>query len=36
MVLPKPPAIAEPFTGLSMGEHAEIMTVKIIFHVKTR
>ncbi|MGY3803778.1 thiolase family protein [Pigmentibacter ruber] len=26
--LPKPPAIAEPFTGLSMGEHAEIMTVK--------
>ena len=26
--LPKPPALAEPFTGLSMGEHAEIMTVK--------
>lgn len=26
--LPKAPAIAEPFTGLSMGEHAEIMTVK--------
>ena len=26
--LPKPPARAEPFTGLTMGEHAEIMTVK--------
>ncbi|APJ03068.1 thiolase family protein [Silvanigrella aquatica] len=26
--LPKPPALAEPFTGLTMGEHAEIMTVK--------
>jgi len=26
--LPKPPALTEPFTGLSMGEHAEIMTVK--------
>jgi acetyl-CoA acetyltransferase family protein len=26
--LPKPPSIMEPFTGLSMGEHAEIMTVK--------
>jgi acetyl-CoA acetyltransferase family protein len=26
--IPKPPALAEPFTGLTMGEHAEIMTVK--------
>lgn len=26
--LPKPPALAEPFTGLTMGEHAEIMVVK--------
>lgn len=26
--LPKPPALAEPFTGLTMGEHAEIMTAK--------
>lgn len=26
--LPKPPALAEPFTGLTMGEHAEIMAVK--------
>lgn len=26
--LPKPPALAEPFTGLTMGEHGEIMAVK--------
>lgn len=26
--LPNPPAIAEPFTGLTMGDHAEIMAVK--------
>jgi acetyl-CoA acyltransferase len=26
--LPKPPALAEPFTGLTMGEHAEIMAIK--------
>ncbi len=26
--LPKPPSITEPFTGLSMGEHSEIMAVK--------
>ena len=26
--LPVPPALAESFTGLTMGEHAEIMTVK--------
>ncbi|KAB8031740.1 thiolase family protein [Fluviispira multicolorata] len=26
--LPKPPALAEPFTGLTMGDHAEIMCVK--------
>jgi acetyl-CoA acetyltransferase family protein len=26
--LPVPPALAEPFTGLSMGEHGEIMAVK--------
>lgn len=26
--LPKPPSITEPFTGLTMGEHSEIMAVK--------
>ncbi len=26
--LPKPPALAEPYTGLTMGEHGEIMAVK--------
>jgi acetyl-CoA acyltransferase len=26
--LPRPPALAEPFTGLTMGEHGEIMAVK--------
>jgi acetyl-CoA acyltransferase len=26
--LPKPPALAEPFTGLTMGDHGEIMAVK--------
>jgi acetyl-CoA acyltransferase len=26
--LPNPPALAEPFTGLTMGEHGEIMAVK--------
>jgi acetyl-CoA acyltransferase len=26
--VPKPPALAEPFTGLTMGEHGEVMAVK--------
>jgi acetyl-CoA acyltransferase len=26
--LPKPPSITEPFTGMTMGEHAEVMAVK--------
>lgn len=26
--LPKPPALAEPYTGLTMGQHGEIMAVK--------
>jgi acetyl-CoA acyltransferase len=26
--LPKPPSITEPFTGLTMGEHSEIMAIK--------
>jgi acetyl-CoA acyltransferase len=26
--LPKPPALAEPYTGLTMGDHGEIMAVK--------
>jgi acetyl-CoA acetyltransferase family protein len=26
--LPRPPALAEPFTGLTMGEHGEVMAVK--------
>jgi acetyl-CoA acyltransferase len=32
--LPVPPALTEAFTGLTMGEHAEIMTVKNNIHRK--